>query len=249
MSEMKLKIRVNTNYIVNVLAFIAMLLIIMGIVVAILLTYTPYKTALGIIPFFNMDLESTITSYYSSFILLFSATILSFIAQECKSIENSYWRHWYGLSIGFLFLSIDESASIHEFLANVPLHYLNISARINFSIAILGFIATLILLLFYFKFLLYLPAKTRNRFIIAGAMYVSAAFGAELIGGFISLYSKNLDAGIYLVEVVIEESFEIVSIVLFIKYLFLYIEENLINTMSIFSSLPERINSEMAAKK
>jgi len=249
MPQMEVKVRFKTKYLLGILAATAVLLIGMGIVVALLLTYTSYKTAVGIIPFFNMDLESTITSYYSSFILLISSCMLALITLNRKKVGDRYWRHWCSLALGFLFMSIDESASIHEFLANVPLHYLHISARINFSIAILGFIVTLLLFVFYLKFLLYLPASTRKRFIAAGIIYVSGAFGAELVGGIISLYSHNLDTGIYLAEVVIEESLEILGIVFFIKCLFLYIEENLVNTRAVFSLLAEQTNSNVLVKR
>jgi len=249
MPQMEVKIRFNTRYLLAILVAIAVLLIGMGIVVALLLTYTSYKTAVGIIPFFNMDLESTITSYYSSFILLISSCILALITLDRKKAGDSYWRHWCSLALGFLFMSIDESASIHEFLANIPLHYLHISTRINFSIAILGFTVTLLLFGYYLKFLLYLPANTKKRFIAAGILYVSGAFGAELAGGFISLYSHNLDTGVYLAEVVIEESLEILGIVFFIKCLFLYIEENLVSTRAVFSLLAEKTDRKVVVRR
>ncbi len=215
---------------------IATCLIILGVIVALLLAFTPYKTALGLIPLFNMDLELTVTAYYNSFILAFSALMLLLIAQDKKKTKDKFWKYWRFLSFGFLFLSLDEAASIHEFIANIPRHYMQITSPINFAIAILGFAVTLITLTIYFKFLMSLPSNTRMQFLVSGFVYVLGAFGAELMGGFISSVGPGWSSGYYLTEVVIEESLEIIGITLFIRALILYIENDLFAVGSIFQT-------------
>lgn len=151
---MQVVFNVNPKLLLNILWGSATILIILGTIVAVLLAFTPYRTALGLIPFFNMDLELTITSYYTSLIMIITTLLLLLITQDRKNNNDIYWRHWLGLALGFLSLSADESASIHEFVANIPRHYLHITAPINFAISILGLIVSFILILVYFKFLL-----------------------------------------------------------------------------------------------
>ncbi|WP_319370802.1 hypothetical protein [uncultured Ilyobacter sp.] len=84
----------------------------------------------------------------------------------------------------------------------------------------------MILFLFYYKFLFDLPKKTMYYFVIAGFVYLAGAIGVETISGYYRHISIEKDL-IYTVMTTIEESFEMIGIIIFINGLIQYIEENI----------------------
>ncbi len=84
-----------------------------------------------------------------------------------------------------------------------------------------GFV--LICLVSFWKFLMNLPFRTRNLFIIAGGCFVGGAIGIEMIGGqYADLYGEAQDMT-YSVIATFEESLEMMGIILLIHALLDYI--------------------------
>ncbi|WP_319370801.1 hypothetical protein [uncultured Ilyobacter sp.] len=180
----------------------------------------------GTVPLFDFDSENNIPTYFSSFILLFSAILLKIIALFEKKNRNPFSCYWSFLSVVFLFLSIDEASSIHELFILPLREEFNLSGIFYYSWIILGIIFVLILLIFYYRFLFDLPKETRNNFIVAGAVYLMGAIVFEMIGG----YYIDLNPGKELVYSVItsfEESLEMIGIIIFINSLLRYIEKKI----------------------
>ena len=79
-----------------------------------------YEYLLGIeettefVRLFHVAEEGNITAWFSSLLHLISAVLLAVIAKEKSSHQDRFSRHWFGLSIIFLYISIDEAARIHE---------------------------------------------------------------------------------------------------------------------------------------
>lgn len=65
-------------------------------------------------PLFNLDYENTVPSFFSSLILILAALILMSIASDPQT--SSYRRHWWILSIIFIYLAFDEFCGFHEIL-------------------------------------------------------------------------------------------------------------------------------------
>ena len=179
----------------------------------------------------NLGHEGNIPTYFSALLLLIAALLITVIATCKKNNADSYTLHWIILSIGFLYLSVDEAVVIHERLAR-PAREILESAQF---VALLGTSAGVILrrawiipatalaLLavgFYAKFVFHLPLRSRLLFLIAGALYIGSAVGLELAGA----YYKGDVA--YSVFVTLEETGEMASILLFIHTLLNYIENN-----------------------
>ena len=197
----------------------------MGILAALILTFTFYKTAAGIIPLFDMDSERTITAYFSALDLGFAALLLGLITHIKKNINDSYWRHWSGLTVGFVFLSVDESVSIHERIIEVIRdHWVGSSLPPHYLTAIIGYTAAGLLLLTYNQFTRHLSSQDRLRFVVAGAIFITGAFGFEAIGGYVDSHPGQWSRGLYYTEVVIEESMEMIGILLFVRALLLYLK-------------------------
>jgi hypothetical protein len=177
--------------------------------------------------FFNLDEEATFPAFFSSVLLLLSS-ILLFVISTQKQGEK-YHRRWQVLGLVFLFLCLDEIISIHEEVGvEVQLRLLNqrgfgdLHGFFYYSWVIPYAVFFLAVALYFFKFVLSLPPKIRNLFILAGCIYVLGALGCELIGGFyIKNYPRNYSMiGLY---VVIEEIFEMVGITIFVYALLLHV--------------------------
>lgn len=183
----------------------------------------------GLVALFDFDKEANIPSFYSGVTLLFSGSLLYVISLTHKKNNSSYFP-WLLLAYIFLFLSIDEVASLHEGIIGKISKALIIKAdaahllegnAFYFWLLPYGF-GLLIFAIFYIKFLFRLPRNIMYLFLSSGAIFISGAMGFELIGG--SHYSRN-DL-IYSVYTTCEESLEMIGIAIFIYSLLIYIESN-----------------------
>lgn len=225
---MVLRIRINPRVIMIFMVVTMLFMILMGSVVAALQTFTHLESAMGFIPLFNLDAEGTAPAFFSSFNLGFASLLLLLIAQDRKYHGDAYWRHWYGLAAGFLFMCIDESISLHEKIVHlVESTLVSQSYVINYGIAAFGLLVSLGLFITYFKFLLHLPWRSKRNFVLSGIVFISGAFVTEAIGGYIYHHATQATMGYYYATAVVEESLEMIGVVLFIKSLFLYIDRNI----------------------
>ena len=184
--------------------------------------YLGYDNIFGLIPQFNLNSEQNIPALFSTLILLLSSILLAIITYAVKKTGASYFYNWLGLSLIFLFLSMDESLSFHESMT-VPLRKgLNTSGILFYAWVIPYGIALLILIFLYLKFFISLPAKTRKLFIIAAVVYLLGVIGIELMGGRIDEQIGRHNAT-YVVYSTIEEVLEMGGIVVFIYALMNYI--------------------------
>ena len=177
----------------------------------------------GLVPLFDLNKERNIPSTYSSFALLLCCVLIAVIAIMKHKQGDHYAFQWKCLSLIFLYLSVDEAASLHE-LANAPLKQsLNFGGIFHFAWVVPGAILVSIFVIAYFKFWLSLPTKTRNLFIVAGVLYVSGALGIEFIGG---AYAEvhGLTNLTYSFITTIEEGLEMLGTLVFIYALLDYIE-------------------------
>jgi hypothetical protein len=167
---------------------------------------------------FDLDEEQNIPTWYSSAALLFASWLLRAIAVVKKRSADRDYRFWYGLMAGFLFLSFDETAGLHEALNNIT----NSDKNQNpFSWALIGAVIVATLVVVYMKFVSRLPAWFRARCLIAGVVYVSGVLGMELVAhNYVKSY--DIDTLGYNLISAAEEALEMLGVVAFIHALFLY---------------------------
>ncbi len=175
-----------------------------------------------IVSWLDLDVEQSIPTFYSSIALLFCSSLLAIITIAKKKNGERY-IYWLGLAIIFLFLSVDESLTIHESLTDKVRTALNTSGLLYCFAWIIPYsIALIVSLLVYIKFILNLPSRIRILFITAGLIYVSGAIGVELVGGrYSELHSYNVT---FLVITTVEELLEMAGVVIFIFALTSYID-------------------------
>ena len=178
-------------------------------------------TSTALIQKLNVDGEYTIPSIFSSCALLSCSIILAKIAVNKNKNNDKYTRHWFGLSIIFLYLAIDETISLHEQLIPPLRKALNAGGLFHYTWVIPGMIFVLIVLLLFLRFLGDLPRTIRDLFWISGGIFVAGAIGMEMISGYYTdLY--NSDNITYAALTTLEELLEMLGIVIFIHALLSY---------------------------
>lgn len=147
---------------------------------------------------FDLDQENNLPTWFSGFILLNVAFILHVYASS-QGVENkAYWRI---LSIGFLFLAIDEVAGIHETI--------NTITDVNWAEP--AAIMLVLLLAAFVPFLMSLRRGLAVLFLVSGLIYVSGAIVVELA----SAHDES-DSMVYKMHVAIEEGLEMLGVLLFL---------------------------------
>jgi len=184
----------------------------------------------GLLPLFDrlfdLNTEQNIPTLFSVFLLLCASLLLAAITLINYQRKGPANLHWAGLACGFFFLAIDEGWAIHEMLG-LPIRDLLGDGPLGgfyFAWVIPAIGGAIILTLSYKGFLQHLPPPTRLSFLVAGSLYLGGAIGVEMLSArhFELFGPKNLRYALFFH---IEESMEMVGIILFIYALLRYIED------------------------
>ena len=145
---------------------------------------------------FDLDEEHNIPTWFSSYLLLNNAFFLALIAGSGATAKRA---HWAVLAAGFLLLSIDEVAGLHETL----------NTAIDMNWAIPGGLLVVVVGIAFIPFLLALPKRVAMLLLVAGVMYVSGAIVVEL-------WSEDIDSrrSLYALAVALEEGLEMLGALL-----------------------------------
>ncbi len=179
----------------------------------------------GLVDTFDMNVENNVPTFFSAFILVTSAVLLTVISSQ--STADRYAGHWKWLVIIFTFMAIDEDAALHELLIEPVRDLLPVAGPLYFAWVIPYGLAVLVIGVLYLRFVWSLTARTRGLFIGAGSLYLAGALGFESIGGwYFSLHGEMEDLP-YSLLVATEEFFEMSGIILFIYALLDYLRDRL----------------------
>ncbi len=178
--------------------------------------------------FFDFERDSNIPTWYSSITLFISSLLLSLIAIAKKKTKDHFALHWKFLAIIFAFLSLDEVAMFHENSGKLleVLFPVKFDGLLYFQWVLIGIPVTLIIFLAYYKFIVHLPTKTRNLFILAGALYIGGALGLEILAG----HEQSLTSPSHIryeLFTTVEELWEKLGVMVFIYALLSYVEKYL----------------------
>jgi hypothetical protein len=231
------EIQASINSITRFLGFTALILIIISVTCRLVYNDSMHDYLKRILEYFYVDQEQNIPTFFSSFLLLLSSAILAIIAKLEKDNRSTSALKWMVLSICFLYLSIDESVSLHEKLI-FPMRNM-LPGKLSHGIfyytwVIPGMIFILFFAAFFADFILKLNPKIRFYFITSAIIYVSGGLGLELIGGY--LYELNQRTIGYSMLTTVEEGMEMAGIIVFIYGLLIYISEKYQSVIFIFTS-------------
>jgi mannosyltransferase len=169
---------------------------------------------------FSLDKEANVPSWFSSTLLLTAAAVVALIALALA--RKAPWRrHWAGLSLVFVVLSLDETAEIHERIGSWLRANLDLHGPLHYA----GVIPALALALFvgitYVGFLRALPRVTRLGILLAAAVYISGAAGVEALSGWWADRHGSGSTALLLASTV-EENLEMIGTTLFILVVLSY---------------------------
>ncbi|KAA3436782.1 hypothetical protein [Rufibacter hautae] len=178
-----------------------------------------------VVGMFDANGEKNIPTYFSFLNLALSAGLLFVIGKEVKESEKPrFYKRWYLLGLLFIFLALDELLMLHEvmglpFIALIKyFNQGNDIALVRFTGFIPYFLVLIISSFYFLPWFLALPRKTMISFVLAGSMLVFGALGVEMIGELIiGVYGKYSLP--YKIATNLEESFEMLGIIFFIKAL------------------------------
>ena len=125
-----------------------------------------------LVPRLSLSYEHNVPTWFASSLLLACALAAGAIAREA----GRWRRHWWGVTAVFAYASLDEAAELHEHLGG----HLETGGLLYFdwvipAVAILGVLAAVFL-----PFMRGLPAATRRRLVVAGAIFLGGAVAMEL---------------------------------------------------------------------
>jgi hypothetical protein len=185
------------------------------------------RTAKNIIKWFDFNLECNVPTWFSVIILTIAALLFFIIYIHKKNNVIKGAHYWLTLGFIFIFLSIDESVQVHEEVAKIlrPSVSNNVSGLLYWAWVIPYGIFAIAAAIYFFRFVLSLPAKTRNLFILAGGLYIFGALILELAEG--HFYIKyGLDHIYNRILYFIEELCEMGGVTVLIYALLSYMADN-----------------------
>ncbi len=186
----------------------------------------------------DFDDEKSLPTLWSVLLLTFAAFLI--FLNGIADPQRGRRSRWFLLFVIFIFLTIDEFSGIHEELISVLAPF-GFTGFLLFSWIIPYAAAVLLVAAFYAPFILALPSRVRWRVTLAGGVYVAAAMGLETIGGYcFTIEDKACNS----LEVIAEESGEIVGMTLFIMAMSLLLQ---LRCSSVTLALQNRSRSEHPA--
>jgi hypothetical protein len=170
---------------------------------------------------FSLDKEANVPSWFSSALLLTAAAALALVALDALARNARWGRHWAGLSVVYVVLSLDETAEIHERIGSWLRSHLHLHGPLHYA----GVIPALVLALFvgitYIRFLGALPRPTMLGMLLAAAIYITGAAGVEAASGWWAEAHGSRSTALLLVSTV-EENLEMIGTLLFILVVLAY---------------------------
>jgi len=175
---------------------------------------------------FDLNKELSVPTWYAASLLLTASAILALITLAVWRLRLPFRWHWAALTVGFVGLSMDEAAAIHDQLGKAGSSVTAGSDLSNVSWVVPAALIVLLLAAAFVPFLAHLPRRTAASFLGAGLVYVGGALGLEVAGAVLER-EFTLDSLTGSLVLAIEETTEMVGAVLFIVALLVYVRDNL----------------------
>lgn len=183
----------------------------------------------GLVRLVRVDEEASIPTWWSQMLLLACGILLSYIGlRKKRSGGKTGWLPWAALAAVFVYISIDEGASVHELLATPTIQLLSPGAGIwawGWYIPMLAALGALILV--FARFYFALPTEVKIWFAAALLIYVGGAAGMEMLAALWVSSGGGTEGPRYVMYTGIEEFLEMLGAIAFIHSLMLYISKYL----------------------
>ncbi len=159
------------------------------------------------VSFASLSYEQNLPTWYATVLLVLAALALADASRDDARHARGFAR----LASVFVYISLDEAVELHEHLAVLY----EGSGVLYFGWVVPGAIIVTAGLVVALPLLRALPADTRVRFIVAGAVYVGGALLMELPLGYVTERYGDEGLAYGLVDLV-EETLELVGVSIFL---------------------------------
>jgi hypothetical protein len=222
-------IRVNSGKLTLIVTALVIFLVLAGVAVVLIRFTVGDKEIYGLEPLFNLNKENNVPTFFSSLLLAAASLLCAVIAAAKRGAKDRYAPHWMLLAATLLFLSLDEIAALHNWLGGPAAALLGIQRYWNYGWVLLALPFVLALLALFSRFFFDLPKTTKRLILIAVVVFFSGAMGVELLGGWYAFQTSESDL-IYNLSVILEETLEMLGVVILIHALLRYLHEDISET-------------------
>ncbi len=180
----------------------------------------------GLVPLFDFDHERNVPTFFSSFLLLLASSLLLLVALGHRRCGEA-WRRWVGLSTLFTFLALDEFVGLHERLSPLVHDAVGSYSFVSFGWLLPYQVALVLLAIIYVPFICRLSRDVRRLFLVSALVFLMGAMGLEILAAHrVALWNNN-SPWLYAVLYTVEESFEMLGVILFVLGLMRHLVRNL----------------------
>ncbi|MCG8448106.1 MAG: hypothetical protein MI725_00825 [Pirellulales bacterium] len=180
----------------------------------------------GFVPAFYVDYESNVPTWYSSLALGLAAALLLMIACVHWQRKDTFRRHWAALAGLLLLLSADEIAMFHEYPIEPLRDTFQTGGVLYYPWVLPGIAFVALVGIALARFFWHLPRPTQAHFLLAAVVFVSGAIGVEMLSG-VQADRHGEENLTYALIITVEESLEMLGVVIFIRGLVDYIHREL----------------------
>lgn len=224
-SQPGINVIIDIRRVINLLLCIVTTLVITGTIANVIIYQvapSPEHKLARLMHRFDLGFEPSLPNWYSSFALLASSGLLAIIGLAKWRAADRFFKHWLALAVIFLGLSIDEGVRMHEMIHTAVVHFVDVHGILYLQTIVPTLLIVVIIGLCYLPFLKHLERRTSMLFVCAGAIYVLGAVGIDVVGGMFIEQQGIASLG-HTISQSVEESFEMLGIVLFLYALLDYI--------------------------
>jgi hypothetical protein len=156
---------------------------------------------------FDLGSEASLGTWFAIALLILCSGLLAVIASAAYGAQDPFRRHWAGLSVLMLALSLDEQAKFHDGGARLTddlRERLGMTGVFYYGWVLIALASLIVAGIVYWRFVLALPATTRNLLILAAVFYIGGEVGLEMVSG--AVLSAERSAYLYQVVSSVEET-------------------------------------------
>lgn len=213
---------ISPRKVLSLLLAVIGVLVLASLATQVLRFHLGHDYAKGLVPAFFVDRENNVPTWFSTILLFLCAILLAVIAAARHAAGDRFARHWTVLAGGFVLMSLDEAAGIHELLIQPMRQTLEAGGAFYFSWIIAGMGLVALLGLYFLRFVIELEVRWRRLFLAAAALYLGGALGLEMVGG-AWVDARGFDNFTYTLIALAEETLEMLGASLFVYGLLAFI--------------------------
>lgn len=178
-------------------------------------TFLHLKYGMKHIALIFLDAEANLPTFFSAFMLLEATVLLLALFAVERRAASGLAVYWLFLTLLFFAMAVDEIAQIHEKVGTRIGTLFGFSGVLFYAWLVLAIPFVLAVAAFYIRFLLAIERRIAVLFVLSGAIFVTGAVGAEMVGGVITTQFGRQSAA-YMVEIHLEEMLEMIGAAVFI---------------------------------